>query len=228
MEGEIRKKVNVRSRGIGIANIKRIQGDKLLVNCASEEDRNAMRSEITKATKLLTVEPKRRNPFIVFRGVVKGITNEDLNESLRSQNRRLGLKEVITMKMKRRNRNSLLADIVCQVTAESWRVLTNAGKVHIGYQGVRVEDFSPVIQCFGCFGYGHTMKFCNLAKKCFHCGGEHAVIACPDKKEDKPPTCINCSGRKESACHASTSKNCPIWQATDRRVRDFTDYGEMC
>jgi hypothetical protein len=227
MESTLRKKINVRSKGIGIVNIKKLKNDKILINCVSEEDRSNMKREIADQTDLITEEPKRKKPLIIIKGIIKGITDEDLNESIQKQNKKLQIVENIRILFRKRNRNSLMANLVCRVEPDTWRSLTTEGKISVGYQRLVVEDFSPVVQCYNCLEFGHMSKFCENKIKCPYCGEEHPLSDCERKTNGQSPICSNCRDGEKDSNHSATRHECAIWKFFDKKMREMTDYGEF-
>lgn len=229
IENVVKKTINVRTSGIGISRVKRISKEKLLIECMTEKDKSMMKEEITTKIGLQVQDVRKKNPLVIFKGVIKGITEDDINESLKSQNKSLKIDENIRVKFIKRNRNTLMSNIVCQVNADTWKQLLRLGKIGIGYQWITVEDFSPVLQCYNCLAYGHTKKFCKDESKCQYCSGDHKWDECPVKNNGDPPKCIHCVERKEDNInHTATSRSCPIWQHKDKQARLLTDYGHQC
>ncbi|KAJ7828334.1 hypothetical protein B0H13DRAFT_1917136 [Mycena leptocephala] len=67
-----------------------------------------------------------------------------------------------------------------------------------------------VVQCWGCFRYGHTRARCSVAEtKCGGCGNASHGIVCAEK-----PSCINCSG-----AHRSDSFSCPARKRIAEHLR---------
>ncbi|KAJ7934582.1 hypothetical protein B0H13DRAFT_2305683 [Mycena leptocephala] len=67
-----------------------------------------------------------------------------------------------------------------------------------------------VVQCGGCFKYGHTRARCSTAEsKCGGCGKAAHGITCAEK-----PSCVNCSG-----AHRSDSFSCPAHKQIAENLR---------
>lgn len=82
-----------------------------------------------------------------------------------------------------------------------------------------VENFRPLLQCFGCSCYGHSIKFCSLMRKrnpilvCPNCAENHTLKSCPLKNlpiNDTRFKCGNCKRKNLEFDHPSFSKVCPI------------------
>ncbi|XP_060810227.1 uncharacterized protein LOC132904318 [Amyelois transitella] len=51
-----------------------------------------------------------------------------------------------------------------------WRAVVEAGSVRINMQRIQAEDYSPLVQCPMCLGYGHGRRHCReKVEKCCHC-----------------------------------------------------------
>ena len=75
--------------------------------------------------------------------------------------------------------------------------------IKVGYLQVKVVMFIPnPLRCFNCNKFGHTRKRCKSTAKCELCGKDKHYERC-----DGPKICSNCSGP-----HASSSRDCPVWQ----------------
>ena len=76
-------------------------------------------------------------------------------------------------------------------------------EITVGYLKVKVALFVPnPMRCFNCNMFGHTSQSCKVAAKCPGCGNDK-----PDGRYEGPKLCSNCNGP-----HASSAKDCPIWQ----------------
>jgi hypothetical protein len=224
IEGILKKNINLKHLKMGINSLKKTSKKSVIVKFDNVEDKNIMKREVEKVNDLIAVEEIKRNPLIVFRGIVKGISETELNECLNTQNSKLKLTEPIKIKYKKRHRNSLLSDIVCQVSPVNWRALTNIEIVYIGYQRIRVEDISPLIQCFKCLKFGHIHSSCSQEHSvCAFCAQNHDSREC--KKDGVTKVCVNCRNHKRTEVeHSAFDYRCPIKKNYDSLVRERTNY----
>lgn len=226
IEGIIKRNINVRSLGIGITGFRKGTRNQVVIKTSSKEDMCTIKKEIEKSADLLAREPVKKNPLVAFKGVIKGITEEDLNTSLREQNKLITLKEELKIKFRRAHRNNLLANIVCQVTPENWRTLTNCGKIFIGYQRISVMDYSPLVQCYKCLAFGHISKYCeHPTARCAYCYENHDSRECIKKNSINNHTCTLCKeSNKENTQHSAFHAGCPIRAIYEKFARDATQY----
>ena len=75
--------------------------------------------------------------------------------------------------------------------------------IKVGYLQVKVVMFIPnPLRCFNCNKFGHTSQRCKITATCELCGKDKH-----DERCDGPKICSDCSGP-----HASSSRDCPVWQ----------------
>ncbi|GFQ98694.1 uncharacterized protein TNCT_323821 [Trichonephila clavata] len=83
----IKSKINPAESKLGVCDLKNIRGNKLLVKCFSENDRNRLLTELQeKSPELKASLPKRRNPAIIVKNVPNEVSNEDLLKVISEQN----------------------------------------------------------------------------------------------------------------------------------------------
>ena len=76
-------------------------------------------------------------------------------------------------------------------------------EITVGYLKVKVALFVPnPMRCFNCNKFGHTSQHCKVAAKCTGCGKDKHEGQC-----EGPKLCSICNGP-----HASSAKDCPVWQ----------------
>ncbi|GBP82534.1 hypothetical protein EVAR_91659_1 [Eumeta japonica] len=161
-------------------------------------DARGWRSSSRFAGLILKSRKGKKLPTVVIRDVLKINTDEDIVESLRTQNKHIadGLdwsRERAKVCYRRRARNDLECHPVLEVTTELYKRLIKAAYVYVGLQRRPVWDQSPLAQCSHCLGYGHSRRFCKEAsEKCAHCGGDHVSAKCQSRSAGEPPRCINC------------------------------------
>ncbi|XP_050672170.1 uncharacterized protein LOC126970360 [Leptidea sinapis] len=115
--------------------------------------------------------------------------------------------QIMEIRFRRRCRNPHVNHIVMRVAPKLWQRVTAEGSVHIDLKRSTVEDFSPVIQCTRCLGFGHGRRNCKEANSlCSHCGGPHLRHDCPHYIVGEQPCCLNCrSAGLEKTDHGALS-----------------------
>ncbi|GFV82079.1 hypothetical protein TNCV_3152771 [Trichonephila clavipes] len=80
-------KINPAESKLGVCDLKNIRGNKLLVKCVSENDRDRLLTEIQeKSPEIKASVPKRRKPAIIVKNVPNEVKNEDLFKVITEQN----------------------------------------------------------------------------------------------------------------------------------------------
>lgn len=225
----IKSSVDVIQMGIGICQLRKTRNQKVVIGCDSEPDRNSLEESLRSKNKKLTIsKPNRRNPQIKLRGVIRELTDVQIEEAIIKQNASL-LKEIPEegrkLKVLRRTRASKkeVCGVVIETSPTVWRAIVDK-KLRIGYQIVNAVDQSPVTQCYRCLGYGHLARDCDRDTICGNCSENH------DSRDCQVPTdqfkCANCasSNKGTNANHAAYSSVCPEWQKWDRIARSAVDY----
>lgn len=229
---KIREAVNAREEGMQIDKIRKAKDRKIIIGCGTEEEIGRVKEKLKNSGKKLTVvEIENKDPLVILRDVMKYNKDEEVIAGLRTQNKNLftgilGGEDRMEVRYRRRTRNPLTEHIVLRVSPKIWGRLTEAGAVHIDLQRVRVADQSPLIQCARCLGYGHGKRFCrDPVDVCSHCGGPHLGSECPDRREGKPPRCVNCVGAKlDRVDHSAFSEECPVRRRWDALARATVQY----
>ncbi|KAI5640329.1 hypothetical protein NE865_07254 [Phthorimaea operculella] len=76
-------------------------------------------------------------------------------------------------------------------------------RVYFMHNSLLVDQYNfPVIQCYKCCRYGHTMVQCRSRARCFKCAEEHSGDTCGITTEKSK--CVFCS-----AAHFATNNVCP-------------------
>lgn len=224
---KVKRAVNAREVGVKIDRVRQARDRKVIIGCSNKEEIRKVKDRIKGKGEGLNVEEvQNKDPLVIFYGVLKANTDEDIKRALKNQNGNLLGKEGedegnIQIRFRRRARNPHQEHVVARVTPPVWKRLTEAGAVHIDLQRIRVADQSPLVQCSRCLGYGHGKRFCREeVDACSHCGGPHLRAQCTGWREATTPECINCTRHKgEYKDHSAFSDDCPVrrkWEAIAR------------
>lgn len=201
------------------------------MGCRSEEERQKVKERLKCASDRLNVEDiQNKDPLLILRDVLQYNSDEDIKSSLRNQNRGLfegiGKDDRIEIRFRRKARNPHASHVVIRVAPKLWQRMVEAEAVHIDMQRVRVADYSPLVQCSLCLGYGHGRRFCKeTVTKCSHCGGPHMKTECADWLANAPPKCCNCvSAKLDHTEHNAFSQECPVRRKWDALARASIAY----
>ncbi|XP_063834856.1 uncharacterized protein LOC135084043 [Ostrinia nubilalis] len=228
----VRDAVNAKEGWVKVDKIRKAKNQKVIMGCATEEERRKVKERIDGAGGLLIAEDmKNKDPLLVMKDVLLLNSDEDVLKALRKQNgdtfRDLREGEDRTViRYKKKSRNLHTNHIVVSVSPAIYQRAIAAGSVHIDLQHIRVADQSPLVQCTKCLGYGHSKRFCTeSADVCSHCGGPHMSTDCAEKLAGGAPSCRNCQRAKaEHVAHNAFSSDCPVRKRWDALARSTVAY----
>lgn len=227
----VRNTLDAKNSGIQVQSVRKIKDNRIVVKCNNKTEMERTTTQLKKNNNLKIDEAKCRNPLILLKGVLAYNSDDDIKLAILNQNAQM-VKDLpeeertILVRYRRRARNPHENNVVIQVAPRLWRRLTEAGRVYIDLQSVRVEDQTPLVQCSLCLAYGHGKKHCTEQNElCHHCGGLHRSAECLDKKAGTQRTCVNCRKAKQSDDkHSVYSDECPIRRKWDALARMTTTY----
>lgn len=99
-------------------------------------------------------------------------------------------------------------------------VIPNA--IFFGFIRVLTRTFYPnPLQCYRCFQFGHTSKYCkHQTQLCRNCGQNNHISDDTDQTCRANTKCLNCNGN-----HLPTSRDCPVWIKENLITRIRIDQG---
>lgn len=228
---KVRDALDFKNTGVQINRARTAKHQKVVLSCASKKDQKTAKQKVETTGGLTVKEAMSSKPLACIQNVLASHTDAELIELIQAQNKRLlhgvDMKgETMRVRFRRKARNALECHPVLELSPTIWQRLTQAEKLYIGLQRVRIEDFSPLVQCSRCLGYGHTKAVCTDAHEmCSHCGDPHTWQKCPARAERRPPTCRNCVTAKMPDCaHNAFNSQCPERQKWDSIARSRVSY----
>lgn len=229
--GEWRKTVSFKDCNFAPTKVQPVSNGKVRVEFAEVQHRDKALRKLESVTSIRGQSARRSNPLVIVKGISKDLTDDEAIELIIKQNPAVsGGPDSIRKRFVRRNRKDHLFNLVMEVQPEVRIQLLGLERVNCDHQRLRVEDFSPFVQCYKCLGFGHTRARCTSEVQCCsHCGGvDHQYEACPSKDDKTSIKCLNCerSGRKDLAHSATSHKSCPSIKAMLKRIEGRTNYGQ--
>lgn len=223
---------------VGVSGLIAAKDNKVIIKCPTSNDADRIRAALPRLTKgnLVAKEGKRLAPTVVLKGIEKETKDDEIVEYILQQNdsifEAVGQdKEAIKLQRTFRNRNSdRLRNAVLTVNSDVREAMISQGRISIGYQRVQVEDSCPIMQCYKCMGFGHSLARCMESKdRCLHCAGEHKSMSCTKKEQEEEHHCWNCikmaKGKTEVSKHRANDKNCPYRIKMMMRTMERVNYG---
>ncbi|GFY64361.1 uncharacterized protein TNIN_329621 [Trichonephila inaurata madagascariensis] len=215
----IKAKINPEESKLGVCDLKNIRGNKLLVKCFSENDRDRLLTEIQeKSPELKASLPKRRNPAIIVKNVPNEVNNEDLLQVISEQNPEIVVDDEsirqcrarFTLKTFQHTRH-----VVIETHPTVRKSIFRQTRLKIIWGVCDVDDFLIINRCFNCLGYNHRADECNNTLACFHSSGEHKRQDCSNRNAVACTNCIRFNHntknihKKGNVNHKPFSKCCP-------------------
>lgn len=228
---EVEDAVDPRRTGVRVDRVRKVRDGRVLLGCCDRQDLDKMAQCLKGNASVCVEEALPRNPLIEIRDVLAVNTDDEILQSLRTQNTCVtGVldweKETARVRFRMPARNRLERHVVLEVSPRLWRSMMDAGRMYVGFQCRPVRDRSPLVQCSRCLGYGHPRRLCRSEEvSCAHCCGPHMRDDCPSRAE--PPTCVNCARAKYTGgalAHAAFSGECPERQKWDAIARSRVAY----
>lgn len=228
----VREAMDAKEGWVQVTRVRKARDRKIVMSCATKDERNKIKDKLEKAGKHLVVEEvKNRDPLVILKDVLLINSDEDILRAIRNQNRAVfrGLDDEenrLEIKYKRRARNPHTCHVVASVSPKIWKRVVDLGALYIDLQRIKVADQSPLVQCSRCLGYGHTKRFCKEAVDlCSHCGGPHLRTDCAEWLAGAAPACRNCT-KAEMGCtnHNAFNQECPIRKRWDTLARSTVAY----
>ena len=110
-------------------------------------------------------------------------------------------------------------------------IYENGDRLYISLNRCKVTDRFYVKQCYHCQKHGHITDDCpdlkqNKPSTCLYCSGEHRSKNCPDKNNLCCSNCIKSSNPaivNGARAHSASSLKCPVLQAHVKNIQGKTE-----
>jgi len=199
LKKEIQSRISPGKLGVSVSAVKHISRGGVLISCDTKGDAEKLKNEIN--SKLTSVEvniPDKKMPKVIVYDIPEAMTEQEVLDDLKSQNAAIGdysarrVTQALKIKFFTKTKREGLKNAVIEVNPEMRHILLNLEKVKLSWTRCSVKEFSPLIRCFKCLGFGHTSKYCEVQhQKCSMCAGDHHYKDC--KANIVTRKCINCS-----------------------------------
>lgn len=221
---DISQSINPMTLGVSVRNLQMSRNGMVVVKCSGREDSqllvDAVRSSLGAA---YTVElSKLRKPRIKIPGFNQNMSEAEIENSIKQQNRLQGDIRVVYV----RKKSSGAQTIFCECSSGAFSKLMELKKICIGWERYPVFEDLGVPRCFHCQAYYHKKGNCRNDLVCARCGGAHESRGCSSQVK----SCRNCIaaneryGKEYEANHEATDVNCPVLRHYVDVLRSKTDY----
>ena len=234
-----KKDVNFTDVPFAPSRVQTVSNNKVRVEFETREQRDAALDKVDATSTLKGDCAVRRLPMLILKGIAKesGLDGVPLLDAIVQQNPDVDAAaknpQDLRSNYKRRNKNDKLFNVVLTVSPAIRLQMLASGRINIGHQRVRVQDYSPFVQCFRCLQFGHTKDRCpDEDARCAHCAGSgHNVQDCVLKSDASKLCCFNCKTSNDrtrkslDVCHSATSaRDCPRIKSMVKRLAERTRY----
>ena len=230
IKSQLKKSINSTDIKVCMKAVKSIREMGLIIETASEEERNILSAEINNklGETLDIIQHKLRKPRLIIYSVPEEITVENVGGVISAQN-----PEVITndesneAKYRYKNKRGRY-NIILEVGPQTRKQLLQT-KLKIGWDFCNAEDYLVPTRCSKCSRYSHKHYECKVEETCPHCTGKHKMKECTTPTTERK--FINCIAYnrhtkegKVNENHSALSKDCPSLHAVLKRYRDNIEY----
>lgn len=222
------EKDNLRIKGI-----KKLKDKAVVLELDNSMDLDVVKNKLGESAKLSTIVPGRIRPRIIVYDVQKNIPDDSFIQNMVNKNlKELGdkdevcreVKVLFKMKATGKYRDNSRNNVVISVSGRIYKQLISQGRIFIGFDSYRVQEFVSVARCFKCQGYRHTSVVCKRdSEVCGYCAETgHSYKDC--KNKEGPPCCVNCKMRKKDDKHEANSKQCQEYVRSLEMFKSKIDY----
>lgn len=186
-----------------ILEVRRLNRSKFLIVCATSKCANLLvESEKMKEQFMAFIPANYVSRTAIVRDVDIEITEQEIRDNIDTGDFKITY-------MQRLNRKTYVDGQVSYVPSSTMKLVFEGQDmpsfIYLWYCKLPCEPFvQNPIQCFSCYRFGHTTKFCRNSKLCNKCYHEEEEEHECNLVEVK---CLNCGGR-----HNSNSKSCPEYK----------------
>lgn len=250
---KIHQKVNPRTIGVKIKEIKKISSSTVVVKVSEKQQMLTLKSEFDKISELKAEPEKKLHPRIrifdlhTHMDSIKKLNDQETNEDfLQRKNQKL-VDEIIChnftdcseedkklIKIVTRPKpptNTGFFDIILQLPPNLYKILRERsnngqgrGSIQMDYSQHRWSISILTRRCSKCLHHSHSAKFCKSEVKCSKCGQGHPSKECPTYL-DNNLNCYSCQISKKPFNHNFGSPQCPHHEFALDRAKAKIDFG---
>lgn len=190
---------------MSVSNVRNMPNGMIAINCKTSEEIIKFRDE---ASKILGENydvqiPSSRKMNVKVTNLDQLYECDKLMESFTAQNDATGSFTVVKVY---KNKNKDVYEAILQCDEDAYNNIMSTGKVKIGWNICKVDDFIKVSRCFKCCGYNHTAANCKNNVACMKCGKEHMMKDCTSDSNE----CVNCT-KAVHKFNINIGTNHPVW-----------------
>ncbi|KAK5643855.1 hypothetical protein RI129_007700 [Pyrocoelia pectoralis] len=215
-----------------ITGLKNISNGGIAIECKSKEclEKVVRETESKLGSDYEVKVPKNRAPKLKIVGITEQLTNSQIEQKIRSQNKEIILDQALinVVYVSKEHKNHRNYFCLVEVDGKTYEMALRTEKLNIGWDRCRVYDAVNVRRCYKCSGYGHKSQECRNTLACPRCAEAHELKEC--KTEQKDVKCINCKWAVENLKinldigHEAWSKDCRVFKRKLEAERSKIDF----
>lgn len=233
----IEEKVEPSALGIGVSRINRVKEGGVVMHCSSQQDGESICEALRQQMggDYSVIQPQKRNPRIKIVGVDRKLADdgEALMENIIAQNHINTPNESRIMKILRKyeNRKGGMC-VIIEVDPVTYSIICRKEALYVGWRSCRYYEHLNVVQCFGCWRFGHMARDCrNGESVCPKCASkDHKSEDCQSAER----VCVNCRYASETLRvpnidlnHAAFDRNCMAYKKVCERQQQKIRYPDV-
>lgn len=173
----LQKELDSCKNEIRVKFIRKLKNKAILMELNDTKDMEIIKKKLESSDKLTHVVPGRIGPRIIIYDVPKSMSEEELVKNIVSKNLKgvveeedltKEIKVLFKMKSSGKYKSDNKHNVVLSVCGRVFKSLRAAGRIFVGFNSFRVDEFISLTRCFKCQGYGHTAKVCQREKLYAH------------------------------------------------------------
>lgn len=229
----LEEKLNPADMAISVHKIKATSQGGIAIQCndktSMEKLQNIAKTKL--ADNYSISVPKGFTPKIVIIGVpgtVVDNVDEFVNKILKQNCNSDCIQTHVRFNHKYVPRNKKNFNVVIEVDISSFRDFIERGRIFVGWQSYRTEEYVHVLRCFKCWRYGHRASVCERSNDtCPLCNQSHKSSECKSSSLE----CTNCKHAAEvlkipniEYNHTVFDKNCKSYKRALELVKSRINY----
>lgn len=232
----VEEKINPSALGVGIAKMRYVREGGVAISCRKQKDIECISDNIKqKLGEEYEVKiPKKKNPKVKIFNIEKKLLAdyEELIEKIVIQNTiTTPLPQRVMKIVDRYEDKNGRTNVIMEVDSSTYGEIAKREVLYIGWRTCRYVNHVNIIQCYGCWKFGHMAKDCKRKGSiCPKCAGEHKIDECQSTEE----VCINCKNASEilkipniDYRHKAFNRNCEAYRRIYGQLEQRVNYPEI-
>lgn len=226
---EIQNSIDPAVLNVGIRNIRETKRGNIVIKCDTDQDLEKFKNEAVSKLKekYSVVVPKKLPPKIKIIGYTGNKPMEEIEESIKRQNRWIVEKDYfkITYVKKQKNKSNT-STIYAECSGDLLLRIKNYKRICIDWERLPIYEDLSVSRCYKCQGFYHKSYKCERDQVCGNCAGNHSASEC----DSQTKKCVNCllSNKQynlnHNTSHSALDTNCPSLKYHLGIIVSRTDY----